>query len=86
MPKLLSVNVSLPKEIDFKGKIIRTGIIKEPVKGRVKVRTLNLDGDGQADLIGHGGEMRADFVCHESMPLYIFVTLLLKTSERLIKL
>jgi len=62
MPKLLSVNVSLPKEIEFKGKIVSTGIFKEPLKGRVKVRTLNIDGDGQADLIGHGGEMRAVYV------------------------
>jgi len=62
MPKLLSVNVSLPKEIQFKGKIVSTGIFKEPVKGRVKVRKLNIDGDGQADLIGHGGEFRAVYV------------------------
>jgi len=62
MPKLLSVNVSLPKEIEFKGKIVSTGIFKEPVKGRVKVRKLNIDGDGQADLIGHGGEFRAVYV------------------------
>ncbi|MCZ6694684.1 MAG: MOSC domain-containing protein, partial [Bacteroidetes bacterium] len=62
MPKLLSVNVSLPKEIEFKGKTVSTGIFKEPVKGRVKVRTLNIDGDGQADLIGHGGVFRAVYV------------------------
>jgi len=59
MMKLLSVNVSLPKEINFKGKTIRTGIFKDPVPGRVKVRRLNIDGDGQADLLGHGGEFRA---------------------------
>ena len=62
MPKLLSVNVSLPKEIEFKGKTVSTGIFKEPVKGRVKVRSLNIDGDGQADLIGHGGEFMAVYV------------------------
>ena len=62
MPNLLSVNVSLPKEIEFKGKIVSTGIFKEPVKGRVEVRKLNIDGDGQADLIGHGGEFRAVYV------------------------
>ncbi len=60
--KLLSVNVSLPREITAKGKAVRTGIFKEPVNRRVQVRTLNIDGDGQADLIGHGGEMRAVLV------------------------
>lgn len=60
--KLLSVNVSLPKEILFKGKTVRTGIFKEPVRGRVRVSKLNLEGDGQADLIGHGGEFRAVYV------------------------
>lgn len=62
MPQLLSVNVSLPKEIDVKGKTIRTGIFKEPVPGRVPVHRLNLEGDGQADLLGHGGEQRAVYV------------------------
>ena len=60
--KLLSVNVSLPKEITVKGKTVRTGIFKEPVQGRVRVNKLNLEGDGQADLIGHGGEFRAVYV------------------------
>ena len=60
--KLLSVNVSLPKEITFKGKTVRTGIFKEPVEGRVGVKTLNLEGDGQADLLGHGGPFRAVYV------------------------
>ena len=57
--KLLSVNVSLPKDVTYKGKTVTTGIFKTPVEGRVKVRRLNLDGDGQADLVGHGGEFRA---------------------------
>ncbi|MBW2190706.1 MAG: MOSC domain-containing protein [Deltaproteobacteria bacterium] len=60
--KLLSVNVSLPKEVPHKGKMVRTGIFKESVEGRVAARTLNLDGDRQADLVGHGGEMRAVLV------------------------
>ena len=60
--KLLSVNVSLPKEIDHRGKTVTTGIFKEPVDGRVMLRGLNLDGDGQADLIGHGGKFRAVYV------------------------
>ena len=53
--KLLSVNVSLPKEIIDNGETVTTGIFKHPVDGKVMLRTLNLDGDGQADLIGHGG-------------------------------
>ncbi len=60
--KLLSVNVSLPKEITFKGKTVRTGIFKEPVQARLQVRTLNIEGDGQADLMGHGGPFRAVYV------------------------
>ena len=60
--KLLSVNVALPREITVKGKTVRTGIFKEPVDQRVQVTTLNIAGDGQADLIGHGGEMRAVLV------------------------
>ena len=60
--KLLSVNVSLPKEITSKGRTVRTGIFKEPVEGRVKVKTLNIEGDGQADLVGHGGPFRAVYV------------------------
>ncbi|HEY7569737.1 MAG TPA: MOSC domain-containing protein [Nitrososphaeraceae archaeon] len=53
--KILSVNVGLPREVNFKGETVKTGIFKEPVKGRVKLRTLNLDGDRQADLTVHGG-------------------------------
>ncbi len=56
---LKSVNVSPPKEILHDGKAITTGIFKEPVEGRVMLRRLNLDGDGQADLWGHGGTFRA---------------------------
>jgi len=62
MPKLLSVNVGLPREIAWQGKIVRTGIWKSPVSHRVFARRLNLDGDGQADLAGHGGEQRAVMV------------------------
>jgi ferredoxin-NADP reductase/MOSC domain-containing protein YiiM len=60
--KLLSVNVSLPKEIEFKGKLVTTGIFKQPVEGRASVHTLNIEGDGQADLVGHGGPYRAVYV------------------------
>jgi MOSC domain-containing protein YiiM len=59
MPKILSVNVSLPKELDYEGQKVRTGIFKEPVEGRVRLRTLNLDGDKQADLTVHGGPDKA---------------------------
>ncbi|MHA1600332.1 MAG: MOSC domain-containing protein, partial [Alphaproteobacteria bacterium] len=60
--KILSVNVSLPKKITHNGRTVTTGIFKEPVDGRVVLRSLNLDGDGQADLIGHGGEYKAAYV------------------------
>ena len=56
---LKSVNLSMPKDIAHDGKIVTTGIFKEPAKGRVMLRRLNLDGDGQADLWGHGGAFRA---------------------------
>lgn len=62
MPRLLSVNVGLPRDIEWKGRTVRTGIWKEPVLGRCRVNRLNLDGDGQGDLNGHGGEQRAVFI------------------------
>ena len=55
----LSVNVGLPRDIDWRGKTVHTAIWKEPVQGRRIVRRLNIDGDGQGDLEGHGGEHRA---------------------------
>jgi MOSC domain-containing protein YiiM len=57
--KILSVNVGLPREVNWQGKLVRTGIFKEPVKGPVMMRTLNLDGDEQADLTVHGGVTKA---------------------------
>jgi len=62
MARLLSVNVGLPRDIVWKGRTVRTAIWKGPVQGRCWVSRLNLDGDGQADLGGHGGEQRAVFV------------------------
>jgi ferredoxin-NADP reductase/MOSC domain-containing protein YiiM/ferredoxin len=62
MARLLSVNVGLPRDIVWKGKTVHTGIWKVPVQGRLRARRLNLDGDGQGDLAGHGGEHRAVFV------------------------
>jgi MOSC domain-containing protein YiiM len=57
--KLLSINVGLPREIDWRGETIRTSIFKAPVSGTVRVRTLNLDGDRQSDLHVHGGRDKA---------------------------
>jgi ferredoxin-NADP reductase/MOSC domain-containing protein YiiM len=62
MARLLSVNVGLPRDIEWKGRIVHTGIWKNPIQGRCRVGRLNLDGDGQGDLGGHGGEQRAAFV------------------------
>lgn len=60
--QLVSVNVGVPREIDYRGKKISTGIYKEPVSGAAMLRTLNLDGDGQADLENHGGRDKAVYV------------------------
>jgi MOSC domain-containing protein YiiM len=57
--KILSVNVGLPREVTWQGKLVTTGIFKEPVNGPVMLRTLNLDGDRQADLTVHGGVSKA---------------------------
>jgi MOSC domain-containing protein YiiM len=57
--KLVSVNVGLPREVVYKGKTVKTGIFKEPVADRIRLRTLNLDGDRQADLSVHGGPSKA---------------------------
>ncbi len=62
MARLLSVNVGLPRDMEWKGRVVHTGIWKNPVHGRCRVGRLNLDGDGQGDLAGHGGEQRAAFV------------------------
>ncbi len=60
--KLVSVNVGLPRVVMSNGDPVSTGIFKEPVVGRVMVRTLNLDGDRQADLSVHGGPSKAVYV------------------------
>ena len=59
MATLVSVNVGLPKDVRWQGRTVRTGVWKHPVSGPRTVRRLNIDGDGQGDLAGHGGEMRA---------------------------
>jgi MOSC domain-containing protein YiiM len=62
MARVLSVNVGLPRDIAWKGYTVHTGVWKHPVRGRCRVGRLNLQGDGQGDLAGHGGEHRAVFV------------------------
>ncbi|MGA9964306.1 MAG: MOSC and FAD-binding oxidoreductase domain-containing protein [Terriglobales bacterium] len=62
MPRLLSVNVGLPRDVTWNGKTVRTAVWKSPATGRRMVRKLDIDGDAQADLAGHGGEHRAVFV------------------------
>jgi len=57
--KLISLNVARPRLIVYQGNTINTGIFKEPVSGPVQLRTLNLDGDRQADLTVHGGPNKA---------------------------
>jgi MOSC domain-containing protein YiiM len=69
MAGLLSVNVGL-RDIEWKGRTIRTAIWKDPVRGRCRVGRLNLLGDGQGDLAGHGGEQRAVFVYQIESYLY----------------
>src|SRR5271167_477672 len=60
--KLVALNVGMPRDVAWKGQTVRTGIWKNPVRGRLAVRRLNIDGDGQGDLGGHGGVNRAVMV------------------------
>jgi ferredoxin-NADP reductase/MOSC domain-containing protein YiiM len=62
VPVLLSVNVGMPKDVPWHGKTVHTGVWKDPVTGPRMVRRLDIDGDGQGDLAGHGGEQRAVLV------------------------
>jgi ferredoxin-NADP reductase/MOSC domain-containing protein YiiM len=62
MARLLSINVGLPRDVVWRGRMVHTAIWKDPVQGPCLVRRLNIDGDGQGDLGGHGGEQRAVFV------------------------
>jgi ferredoxin-NADP reductase/MOSC domain-containing protein YiiM/ferredoxin len=59
---LVSVNVGMPKDVAWQGRTVFTGVFKDPVTGPRRVRRLNVDGDGQGDRAGHGGEQRAVFV------------------------
>jgi ferredoxin-NADP reductase/MOSC domain-containing protein YiiM len=62
MATLLSVNVGRPRDVEWDSRLVHTGIWKDPVTGPVMARSGNLDGDGQGDLAGHGGEQRAVMV------------------------
>src|SRR4051812_16195333 len=62
MARLVSLNVGLPRDIEWNGRAVHTGIWKDPVHGRCRVSRLNVAGDGQGDVAGHGGEQRAVFV------------------------
>ena len=62
MARLVSVNVGLPRDIEWRGRTVHTAVWKDPVQGRCRVKRLNVEGDGQGDLGGHGGEQRAVFV------------------------
>jgi MOSC domain-containing protein YiiM len=59
VPKIVSLNVGLPRIVVWRGRSVTTGIYKSPVEGRVSLGRLNLEGDGQADLSVHGGEFKA---------------------------
>ncbi len=62
MATLVSVNVGMPRDVEWQGRTVHTGIWKQAVEGPCRVGRLNLDGDGQGDLAGHGGEQRAVYV------------------------
>lgn len=62
MARLQSLNVGMPKDVPWQGRTVHTGIFKYPVDGPRMARTLDIDGDGQGDLEGHGGEIRAVLV------------------------
>lgn len=60
--EITSVNVGMPRRIEWQGRVVETGIFKEPVSGRVRVNRFNLEGDRQADLTVHGGAEKAVYV------------------------
>jgi MOSC domain-containing protein YiiM len=60
--KVISLNVSLPQVVHWKGRDVSTGIFKEPVQGAVLLRRLDFDGDRQADLVAHGGRSKAAYL------------------------
>ena len=60
--RLLSINVGLPREVDWRGRAVRTSIFKSPTSGRLRVTKLNVEGDQQSDLSVHGGIEKAVYV------------------------
>lgn len=60
--KIVAINVGLPREVEWRGRTVRTSIFKAPVAGAIPVRRLNLDGDAQSDLTVHGGVDKAVYV------------------------
>ncbi|UPJ61397.1 MOSC and FAD-binding oxidoreductase domain-containing protein [Bradyrhizobium sp. 192] len=70
MTRLLSLNVGLPRDVAWQGRTVHTGIWKTSVTGPRRVRRLNIDGDGQGDTAGHGGEQRAVFVYQDESYRY----------------
>jgi len=60
--QVISINVGLPREVEWRGQIVQTSIVKEPVAGRVRVDRLNIEGDRQSDLTVHGGVGKAVYV------------------------
>jgi len=87
MPRLLSVNVGLPRDVTWNGKTVRTAVWKSPVTGRRMLGKLDIDGDAQADLAGHGGEHRAVFVYqmdsyHTGSTFWAATILLSASSEK----
>lgn len=68
--KIVSVNVGLPREVSWQGKVVTAGIFKEPIQGRTMLRALNLDGDQQADLMVHGGADKAVYAYPSEHYLY----------------
>ena len=70
LARLLSVNVGHPREIAWRGKTVYTSVWKQPVEGRRLVRRLNVNGDAQGDLNGHGGEQQRRFFCLPGLDTY----------------
>src|SRR5260370_20195642 len=60
--QIISINVGLPREVEWRGRLVETGIFKQPVAGRVRIGRLNVEGDRQADLTVHGGADKAIYV------------------------
>ena len=60
--QVISINVGLPREVEWRDEVVRTSIFKEPVTGRVRVSRLNIEGDRQSDLTVHGGVNKAVYV------------------------